>query len=153
DDFDGIIAGAPAANWTGRAGQSIWVAQAVHKDEASYIPPAKYPLIHAAVLAACDSLDGVKDGVLEDPTRCKFDPKVLECKDANNAAACRTPPQVEAARKIYSPSINPRTKQPIYRGLERGSEMGWQRWGGPKPLSTGTDHFKYVVFEDPNWDF
>src|SRR5690348_10288542 len=57
-DFDGIIAGAPAANWTGRASQSLWVALAVHKDEASYIPPAKYPAIHAAALAACDKLDG-----------------------------------------------------------------------------------------------
>jgi feruloyl esterase len=152
DDFDGIIAGAPAANWVGRAAQSIWVAQAVHKSEASYIPPEKYPLIHAAVLAACDASDGVADGVLEDPTRCQFDPEVLACKDGN-ATGCLTPAQVEAARKIYSPSINPRTKQPVYRGLERGSELGWQRWGGQKPLSIGLDHFRYVVFEDPNWDF
>jgi feruloyl esterase len=151
-DFDGIIAGAPAANWTGRAGQSVWAAQAVHKDEASYIPPQKYPLIHDAVLAACDAMDGVKDGVLEDPTRCKFDPKALVCKDGASAN-CLTPEQVEAARKIYGPSINPRTKQPVYRGLERGSELGWQRWSGPKPLSIGTDYFKYVVFEDSNWDF
>src|SRR5262252_5821528 len=62
EDFDGIIAGSPAANWTGRAAQSIWVAQAVHKDDASYIPPAKYPLIHKAALAACDAHDGVTDG-------------------------------------------------------------------------------------------
>jgi len=151
-DFDGIVAGAPAANWTGRAAQSIWAAQAVHKDEQSYIPPAKYALIHDAVLAACDALDGAKDGVLEDPTRCKFDPQVLECKDGT-LAGCLTTPQVEAARKIYSPSINPRTKQPVYRGLERGSELGWQRWSGPKPLSIGTDYFKYVVLEDPAWDF
>jgi feruloyl esterase len=152
EDFDGIIAGAPAANWTGRAGQSIWVAQAVHKDAASYIPPEKYETIHAAVLAACDKLDGVEDGVLEDPTRCKFDPKVLECKGADGPG-CLTSAQVEAARKIYSASINPRTKQQIYRGLERGSELGWKTWGGPKPLATGTDHFKYVVFENPEWDF
>ena len=53
----------------------LWIAQAVHKDEASFIPASKYPLIHKAVLEACDALDGVKDGVLEDPTRCHFDPK------------------------------------------------------------------------------
>src|SRR5260370_35660760 len=58
EDFDGIIAGAPAANWTGRAAQSIWVAQAVHK-EAGYMPPEKDTVIHSAVLAACDALDGV----------------------------------------------------------------------------------------------
>src|SRR5579863_2734673 len=73
-DFDGIVAGSPAANWTGRAAQAIWVAQVVHADAASYIPPEKYPFIHRAVLNACDRLDGVEDGVLEDPARCHFDP-------------------------------------------------------------------------------
>jgi feruloyl esterase len=152
EDFDGIIAGAPAANWTGRAAQSIWVAQAVHKDDASFIPPEKYAVIHAAVLAACDAMDGVTDGVLEDPTRCKFDPKVLEC-NSGDGDGCLTPAQVVAARRIYSPSINPRTQQPIYRGLERGSELGWKTWGGRTPLSIGTDYFKYVVFEDANWNY
>jgi feruloyl esterase len=151
-DFDGIVAGAPASNWTGRAAQSLWVAQAVHKDEASYIPPAKYASIHRAVLAACDALDGVEDSVLENPRRCNFDLKILECKGADSPD-CLTAPQVEAARKIYSPSINPRTKQVLYPGLERGSELGWATWGGAQPLSIGLDYFKYVVFENPNWDF
>ena len=75
DDFDGIVAGDPTNNWTGRSAQSMWIAQALHTDEASYIPPSKYPLVHNAVLEACDALDGVKDGVLDDPTFCKFDPK------------------------------------------------------------------------------
>ena len=152
EDFDGIIAGAPASNWTGRAAQSIWAAQAVHKDEASFIPWAKYALIHNAVLAACDMLDGVADGVLEDPRRCKFDPQVLECKGADSPD-CLTAPQVEAARKIYGPSINPRTKKALYPGLQPGSELGWATWAGPQPLSIGLDYFRYVVFEDPDWDF
>src|SRR5581483_6236732 len=80
DDFDGIVAGSPGLNWTGRATQAVWIAQATHKDEASFIPPSKFALIHNAVLQACDAKDGVKDGVLEDPTRCNFDPKELECK-------------------------------------------------------------------------
>ncbi len=152
EDFDGIVAGAPASNWTGRAAQSIWVAQAVHQDEACYIPPAKYGLIHSAALAACDSLDGVTDGVLEDPTRCKFDPKTLECKGVDGPG-CLTAPQVEAARKIYGPSIHPGTKRALYPGLQPGSELGWATWGGPQPLAIGLDYFKYVVFEDPKWDF
>jgi feruloyl esterase len=81
-DFDGVIAGAPANNLTHLDVHGLWIAQAVHQDEASYIPPTKYSLIHIAVLEACDALDGVRDGVLEDPTRCKFDPKVLGCKGA-----------------------------------------------------------------------
>jgi Tannase and feruloyl esterase len=152
EDFDGIIAGAPAANWTGRAVQSLYAAVAVHKDEAGYIPAAKYPMIHAAVLAECDAIDGVTDGVLEDPRRCHFEPKTLECK-GGDAANCLTAAQVEAARKIYGPSLNPRTKKPLYPGLERGSEPGWATWAGPRPLAIGLDYFRYVVLEDPNWDF
>jgi feruloyl esterase len=151
EDFDGIIAGAPAADWTGRASASLRVAQAVHKDEASYIPPAKFSLVHNAVLEACDGIDGVKDGVIEDPARCTFDPKVLECKGAD-LSACLTPPQVEAARTIYSASINPETNREI-TGLAPGSELGWATWGGPQPLAISFDHFKYVVFKDANWDY
>ncbi|HLK69538.1 MAG TPA: tannase/feruloyl esterase family alpha/beta hydrolase [Bryobacteraceae bacterium] len=152
EDFDGIVAGSPAANWTGRAAQSIWVAQAVHKDDASYIPPDKYPLIHRAALAACDELDGVTDGVIENPLACKFDPAVLQCKEGDTSE-CLNARQVEAARKIYAPSVNPRTGERLYSGLAPGSELSWQIWGGPKPLSIGLDYFRYVVFEDPNWDF
>ncbi|HVW86349.1 MAG TPA: tannase/feruloyl esterase family alpha/beta hydrolase, partial [Bryobacteraceae bacterium] len=101
EDYDGIVAGAPAANWTGRALSSLWVAQLVHKNESGYIPPAKYPLLHDAALRACDRLDGVEDGILEDPLRCKFDPGVLLCKGSDEAS-CLTGPQVEAARRIYA---------------------------------------------------
>jgi feruloyl esterase len=151
-DFDGVIAGAPANNTTHLVAQSLWIWLAVHKDEASYIPPPKYLLIHKAVLEACDGLDGVKDGVLEDPTRCKFDPRVLECKGADGPE-CLTAPQVEAARKIYTPTTNPRTKQQIFPGLEPGSELGWATKAGPKPHSISVDNWRYVVFKDPNWDY
>jgi len=151
-DFDGILAGAPASNWTGRAIHALWVAQAVHKHEASYIPPAKYSLIHNAVLQACDAIDGVKDGVLEDPLRCKFDPGVLLCKEADGPG-CLTAQQVETVRKIYSPAINPRTKQEIYPGLAPGSELGWATYAGPRPFATAEDHFRFVVFKDPNWNY
>jgi feruloyl esterase len=152
DDYDGIVAGSPGSNWSGRAMLAVWVAQAVHKDEASYIPPAKYPLIHSAALAACDEQDGVKDGVIENPQRCKFDPKVLECKGAD-ASDCLTPPQVEAVRKIYSPVLNRRTGASIVPGFSPGSEIGWATMGGSQPLGLGIDLFRFVVFQDPNWDF
>jgi feruloyl esterase len=151
-DFDGVIAGAPANNTTHLVTQSLWIWMAVHRDEASYIPPSKYSLIHNAVLAECDGIDGVKDGVLEDPTRCKFDPKVLECQGADGPG-CLTTPQVEAAGKIYSPTTNPRTKQQIFPALEPGSELGWAGKAGPQPLPVATSHWRYVVFKDPNWDY
>jgi feruloyl esterase len=150
-DFDGIVAGAPANNFTHLQAQFVWVAQAMHKDDASYIPPSKYSIIHDAALQACDARDGVKDGVLEDPTRCAFDPQVLECHGADGA--CLTAAQVKAARSVYSPATNPRTKQQIYPGLVPGSELGWAAQAGPQLAGPPSGHFKYVVFKDPNWDY
>src|SRR6516165_9726040 len=102
NDFDGVIAGAQANPRTGLALMQAHIAHAALKDPASRIPPAKFPMIHEAVLKACDALDGLKDGLLQDPSKCKFDPKVLECKGAD-AADCLTADQVAAARKMYEP--------------------------------------------------
>jgi feruloyl esterase len=110
-------------------------------------------VIHRAVLEACDALDGVKDGLIEDPQRCKFDPKVLLCK-GEDGADCLTAQQVEAARKIYAGPHNPRTGQQVFPGLAPGSELGWGPLaGGPAPFGISMEHFRYVVFKDPNWDF
>jgi feruloyl esterase len=149
NDFDGIIAGAPA----NRTAMSLWVASAVLKDKASYIPASKFPAIHQAVLNACDALDGVKDGLIEDPRQCKFDPKVLLCK-GEDSASCLTAPQVEAARKIYSPAKNPHTGQELFPSLVPGTELGWGvQAAGPDPSANIFDHYKYVVYKDPNWDW
>src|SRR5262249_49191447 len=87
-----------------------WVYEATHKTPESYSPPAKYPAIHLAALEKCDALvDGVKDGIIDDPSSCVFDPKVIECKGADNNT-CLTPAQVEAARMIYTPPTHSRTK-------------------------------------------
>ena len=151
-DFDGIIAGAPGLNWTGRALQSVFIAQATHRDDASFVPSSKFPLIHNAVLEACDARDGVKDGVLEDPTSCKFEPKDLECRGADGPN-CLTSAQVATVRAFYSPVLNPRTKQAYFPGFSLGSEMGWNTMGSQQIFGIGSDLFKYVVFQDPNWDY
>ena len=151
-DYDGIVAGAPANYWTHLMTGELWIAQAAHKDEASYIPASKYPMIHHAVLEACDALDGVKDGVLEDPTRCHFDPQTIECKGADTAN-CLTPAQVETARKIYTPATNPRTRKEIFPPMEPGSELLWAGLAGERPFSIPVDHYRFVVFKDPEWDW
>jgi feruloyl esterase len=152
DDFDGIIAGAPGLNWTGRALLSVRIAQAAHKSEAAYIPPAKYAIVHEAVLRACDARDGVQDGVLEDPKRCDFDPADLLCKGADSST-CLTAPQVETARTIYAAVIDPHTKKSVVPGFERGSELGWATMAGAAPFGIGFDLFRFVVFQNPSWDF
>jgi feruloyl esterase len=151
-DYNGIIAGAAASYTTHMTIGQLWVGRAVQQDEASYIPSEKYPAIHKAVLAACDALDGVKDGVLENPQSCHFDPAVLECK-AGDDPSCLTAPQVEAARKIYSGAKDPRTGQQIFPGLEPGSELGWGTFlAGHQPFSYAAETLKYEVFKDPKWD-
>jgi feruloyl esterase len=152
-DYDGIVAGAPANYWTHLVTQSLWVAQATLKAPASSIPREKYAVIHDAALAQCDANDGVRDGVIENPARCRFDPGTLLCKNGDGPS-CLTAPQVTAAQKIYAPAKNPRTGQEIFPGLAVGSEKGWAALaGGPRPLSIADDHYKFVVFKNPEWDF
>jgi feruloyl esterase len=156
DDYDGIIAGASANPRTYLNSWQISIGQAMLKDPASYIPPDKYPLIHKAVLAACDNLDGLTDGLIDDPTRCRFDPGVLACtgEGGNDGSRCLTPEQIAAARKVMSPARSARTGREIFPGLEPGSELGWGALlAGPEPVATALDQFKYVVFKDPDWDW
>jgi feruloyl esterase len=154
EDYDGIVAGAPANSWTRLATSSVWIAQATLKDPASYLPRAKFRSLHQAVLAACDTLDGVKDGVLENPMRCHFDPRILQCTGSDDRPSCLTATQVAAARKVYGGPVNPRTGEQIFPGLEPGSELGWTALaGGPKLGASAAEHFKFVVFRNPAWDF
>src|SRR5437867_1922901 len=92
-DYDAIIAGAPAVNWMRLHGVRMAVNLRVHETSESFIPSEKYPMIHDAVLQACDAMDGIKDGVLEDPMRCRFDPKALECAGPDGPT-CLTKSQV-----------------------------------------------------------
>jgi feruloyl esterase len=152
NDFDGIIAGAPANYWTHLTSAAAWVGQIVNKTEAHYLPPSKFGIVHEAAINACDALDGIKDSVIDDPRKCKFDPKILQCQD-NDGPTCLTAPQVETVRGIYSPVVNPRTKESLFPGLEPGSEPGWALVAGRQPTSLGIDYWKYVVFKDPNWNY
>jgi feruloyl esterase len=150
-DFDGIIAGAPGLDWTGRAAQAVHVAGALQHDPGARLSAADGQLLHKAVLDACDALDGVKDGVLEDPQRCTFDPGVLACQ-GTSTTACLTPARVATARLLYSSQPNPDTGRAI-TGLARGSELGWTDLGWTASArATGLDQFRYLVFKDPSWE-
>jgi len=152
DDYDGVVVGGFAAHLTHHTFAQMWIWQATHKDPASIIPPAKFPAIHEAALAACDAKDGVKDGVIEKPAACKFDPGVIQCKGPDSNT-CLTAPQVEAARKLYAGPKNPRTGEQIYSPLYPGSELGWGQLTGDAPIFIATDFMKYFALKDPNWDY
>lgn len=124
-DYDGIIVGAPANYWTRVFSTFIWDIQALQADPASYIPASKVPAIDAAVLAACDANDGLKDGIITDPSSCRFDPATIACKDGDSDN-CLTPKQVTALTRIYSgPHIN--GKQ-LFPGFMPGGESGGGGW-------------------------
>lgn len=153
NDYDGIVAGDPANPRTRLASWQISLALAAVKDKASFIPPTKYPMIHKAVMETCDEIDGLKDGLIDNPTNCKFDPKVLMCK-GEDEPSCLTAPQVEAAKKIMSPAVNSKSGAEIFPGYEPGTELGWGNLvAGPEAHGNAVDQFKYVVFKDPKWDW
>jgi feruloyl esterase len=153
EDFEGIIAGDPGYDRTGESFQLVSVAQAMLRDPAGRIPPEKFSVLHQAALDACDARDGVKDGIIDDPTHCKFDPAVTQCKGADGPN-CLTPAQVETAKKFYAPLNDPKTGEEVFPGFEPGSELRWAGMaGGPRPLAMADDLFKYIVFQDPNWDY
>ncbi len=159
-DYDGILAGAPAYFWTHLLAEAVWNSQATLADAASYIPPAKLAAIEAGTLAACDALDGVKDGVIDNPAKCKFDASTLLCRGPESDS-CLTQPQVTALKKIYEGPRNSRGEQ-IHFGDLPGAETGgggWEPWITGKTPGTslqyffGTNFFRYMMFNNPNWDF
>ena len=151
-DFDGIVAGAPAISFVGRSAQAVWIGQQTHKDAESALPQAKFAVVHNAVLAKCDALDGAKDGVLEDPRKCTFDPKSIQCAGAD-APDCLTAAQVATVNKIYSDVKNPRTGEVYFARHEPGSENGWNTMAGANPFGLALDTFRYVVFNNAEWDY
>ena len=160
NDYDGLIAGAPANQFTHILTGFAWNLQATLNDPASYIPASKMKAIEAAALAACDARDGVTDGVIDDPTKCSFDPSVLLCKGAESDA-CLTEKQVIALKKVYA---GPRTStgEQIIPGFVPGGETGpggWLAWitgsGSNKGLQFffATQTFGNMVYNNPGWDF
>ncbi len=153
-DYDGIISGAPANDWTHNFAGFIWDQQALQGD--AQIPDSKMPVIEKAALAACDAVDGVKDGVIDDPTKCHFDPSVLLCKGADSDT-CLTSPQVAALKKIYAGPRNSKGEQ-IFPGYVPGGETGpggWSRWITGRDSDQfvfGKAFFANMVFDNPNWD-
>lgn len=149
-DFDGIVAGAPGLNWTGRAAAALRIEAHLQTNTAARLLQYDRELLHQTALDFCDADDGVVDGVIGNPAQCSFDPEVLECGD-ENAGACLSPEKVNTARMIYSSPLNPRTSRAI-TGLLPGSELGWTDLGWTQSArATGLDQFRYLVYEDENW--
>jgi hypothetical protein len=158
DDFDGIVAGAPAFNWTALAAQMVRNMQAAFPDPTSLTPmftSAELKMVEGKIVEACDATDGVKDGVMDDPRRCTFNVDSLPLSDK----------QRSVLKAIYGPIAV--GEDQIYPGQPFGGEgenAGWPLWitggastasmGGPSlRFAFGTGIFRYLVFNDPAWAY
>ena len=152
-DYDGVVAGDPGHNRVRLILGFLWSWTATHTDEGRPILTApKLAAISDAVVYACDANDGLKDGQIDDPRRCTFDPAVLACRGDENDS-CLTPPQVAAVRKVYEGAKNSRTGQQIFPGWIRGSERGWGTYITNPGEPSRVDFFRIMAFHDPKWNW
>ncbi len=157
-DYDGILAGAPANYLTHLQAAQLSFGLATHVDPQTDLekPIDKLPLLHQAVLQACDASDGVKDGLIENPAACRFDPAVLTCK-GSDAANCLTPPQVQAVKRLYA-DIRRSDGTKIFPGFPHGSELNWKLMtenylGKGGQISFAQTFYRYFVFQKPDWNY
>ena len=151
-DYDGIVAGAVAWGGMDRYVGVVMNQSAMLKTSGGYIPPEKYPAVHEAVLQACDGQDGVRDGILENPLACRFDPKVLQCKAGEDTVSCLTPAQVQSAKMIYAPAKDPKTGKVLTGGLMPGTELQWGTLYSPQGYGNAIEAMKFIAMKDPGWD-
>ncbi len=151
EDFDGIIAGAPAYYPTHIQGTQVWIAAVNANQRGEPLGPEEFDLLYAASTDACDTIDGVADGVIEDPTVCAFDPFSLVCS-TDDTAGCLSPQQADTATLTYRGPTDDLGRI-IFPGLAIGSESGWRTLSSERPLSLAFDTYAQLVFEDPQWDF
>jgi feruloyl esterase len=158
-DYDGVVAGNPAADRTNEIIAYLWDWLATHgPDGTMLVEPAKFQLLTRSAVAACDANDGVKDGVIDDPRRCSFNPASLLCT-GKATSTCLTATELDAVRKVYAGPRNPRTGGQIFPGWPLGSEgygaganEGWRNFlDVPEPRRVG--FFQYFVFNNPGWDW
>lgn len=168
EDFDGVFSKAPVVNYNSKnAAHFTWVALAVHPDgKTPLLYSDKVPLLHNAATASCDAADGLKDGIIDDPRVCKFDPGVLLCKAGQSEAKneCLNAAQVEAVRKIYAKPTAANGQVYFNYPTDVGSEHDWARSilpvrgstepGAPFALNGAITGLRYMVMrENPGPDY
>jgi feruloyl esterase len=152
NDYDGILAGAPANYWTHLMAGQLWYGRATRTDAGTDLeaPVNRLALIHEAALRACASADGVRDGVIDNPLACHFDPQLLRCAPGQSED-CLSGPQVRALEQIYGDAHDRRGRR-IFPGLAPGSELGWSAMSSNQVAFAQT-FYRYFVFQQPDWDY
>jgi feruloyl esterase len=149
EDFDAILAGAPANYQTHLHTWDLSVNAPVLRNPAAVVPAAKLRMVTDAAIAACDTKDGVKDGLITNPRACTFDVAALACK-GTDSDSCLTAPQVEAMKRVYQPARTS-SGQYVFPGKEPGSEYQWTAYVGTQAPGVSVGSFQ-VAYGQPNWD-
>jgi feruloyl esterase len=148
-DYDGFVAGAAPWKWTALMFGHTWNARPVLQDP-SAVTAESLAILNRHMVAACDKLDGVEDGIIADPRRCTVDPIQFQCSQTQKTD-CLTPVQVEAARHIYA-GAKKSDGTVLMPGQVRGGEQGWLAYmGEPTPGGSSAEFWKLTVFQDPNF--
>jgi hypothetical protein len=155
DDYDGILAGAPAHDRTHVHTAVEWLFAQTHKTANSYVTSDKVTLIGNAILSACVAKSGGApgDGFLTDPRKCDWKPKALRCTSAGQTN-CLNDDQVAAATAIYDGARDPVTNKSIFPGTPKGAEtsssFGWNALQSGVEPNFGS-LFKWVF--GPTWTY
>ncbi len=154
DDYDGILSACPAINWAHFVPASLWP-EVVMLTRSNFVSKAKLDAATAAAIAACDPDDGLKDGVIDDPLRCAYDPKALV--GTRVGTEIFTDADAEVLRKIWQ---GPRGTDGrfLWYGLERGADLNAYAGtaGSPlqgKPFSIALEYWIYFLAQNPKWDW
>jgi hypothetical protein len=152
EDFDAIISGAPAADWTGLMTSFVLNRKTMEAFGASG-QQAKFKMVNDAIMAKCDTLDGVKDGVLEQPNACNFDPSEVQCK-ADETSNCISKAEADALRTIYQ-GHSLASGRKVFAGFPLGAEAdpgGWRDSSKGGTSQMGIDYFRWMVYGDASWN-
>jgi len=155
EDYDGIIGGDPAHNWTHLMLGELWTGLVSGlRNPANALPQGKLDVLMNAMLLACDASDGIIDGIVEDPRTCNFDPSVTRCA-AGDAPNCLTDAQLEAVKAIYAGATEPVTGAQIFPGFAHSSENALRQVlvGTPGPGGSSFSFFRDGIFANPSWNF
>ncbi|KAK6498378.1 Tannase and feruloyl esterase [Arthrobotrys musiformis] len=153
EEYDGIVVGAPAIDWNALvASQAHYYKISGDPNAAGYLTGAQWSAMRNEILAQCDGLDGVVDGVIEEPRGCNPRFEELMCAAGQTWAShsCLTAAQVSTVRKFFEPMYG-RDGNLVFPRFDPGVQPNSDYYDG-EPPSIADEWYKYAVFNDPNWD-
>ena len=148
-DYDGIIAGSAAMNWTRSFASTLLQFQSGTLPSGNKLTAPRLQMAHDAAIAACDRLDGLADGLINDPTRCNWKPEALLCKAGADQSQCLTADEVAAIARVENPLRHPVSGEELYVGLEPGSESLWRNMASLNAVTA--NYYRYMVVNDAKW--